>query len=148
MNAHTHELSGGPAERPQTDPLGTDGAPSTLHPERRRRTAPEATITIVVFTVILLTVPAASALDSLRLLAGYGWLGPYDNDMAALNAGESLFKTEISGVLVLLGLAASAIMTGFVARSAGMRVTRVVLLATGCAVVAMAALALAVTWKP
>lgn len=109
---------------------------------RAERNRTRTAALIFVAAAVVLVVPAASAYSEWQHALGYGWPGPYRSDIAEWNAGETIWKAKIAGILTLVILVGASIGAGFAARAAGQRVWLVVL--AGLAVTMVALLATSV----
>jgi hypothetical protein len=94
---------------------------------------------------VVLVVPAVSAYGEWRHALHDGWPGPITEDIAALNAGEAVWKAGAWSVLVLVVLVGVSIAAGFAARAARQRVWLVVLVGVGATVVALLVVAVLLT---
>ena len=82
---------------------------------RKRTTTLLIVVAIYAAACVLLFFPVVFITLSLDEMIGYGWPGPWLNDVSALNGEEAMFGLQVGGFLAVLILILAAVGAGLVA---------------------------------
>lgn len=93
---------------------------------RNRKLGVRKVIIIYAITALSLLIPFAFIALSLDEMIGYGWPGPWHNDMAALNGQESELGLELGILLSIIGLITAGVAAGGAAKRHGVSWIRAV----------------------